>query len=391
MPLLVPIRTLQRHLCKLTETFFYFLQAVSDQRLIHAGKLLPDHLHIKDLFRQADGVPTLHLVCPPQRPLGARPKSSVSTHSNSPLQTRDYGAVCASADAGAPPSTVQTPELRQRRPTSSSHAHVPESPPGPAAAAAMPGAPPMVQPAFPTYSLYSPQQLLWLQQVYARQYYMQYHAALAAAASPPPAATLGQYPPVPAHQVPLPDPLANQNPMNNLPANQNLVQEGAFINPGGGDQNLRMNAQGGPVMDEEEDVDRDWLDWLYSATRVCVLLLIVYFNSSPSRFLLVTGAFVLMYLHTVGWFPFRGRAEVQGPNHPQPPGVQRNQQNDDRNPNPVEEDGDREAAAGDGSDGEGPMRAAPVPPYPASVVWTLWVFLKTFFSSLLPELPQVPN
>lgn len=84
--------------------------------------------------------------------------------------------------------------------------------------------------------------------------------------------------------------------MNNLPANQNLVQEGAFINPGGGDQNLRMNAQGGPVMDEEEDVDRDWLDWLYSATRVCVLLLIVYFNSSPSRFLLVTGAFVLMYL-----------------------------------------------------------------------------------------------
>lgn len=84
--------------------------------------------------------------------------------------------------------------------------------------------------------------------------------------------------------------------MNNLPANQNLVQEGAFINPAGGDQNLRMNAQGGPVMDEEEDVDRDWLDWLYSATRVCVLLLIVYFNSSPSRFLLVTGAFVLMYL-----------------------------------------------------------------------------------------------
>lgn len=36
-----------------------------------------------------------------------------------------------------------------------------------------PAAPQMTQPAFPTYSLYSPQQLLWLQHVYARQYYMQ--------------------------------------------------------------------------------------------------------------------------------------------------------------------------------------------------------------------------
>lgn len=36
-----------------------------------------------------------------------------------------------------------------------------------------PGATQMIQPAFPAYSLYSPQQLLWLQHVYARQYYMQ--------------------------------------------------------------------------------------------------------------------------------------------------------------------------------------------------------------------------
>lgn len=29
-----------------------FLQAVSEQRLIYSGRLLPDHLHIKDLFKQ---------------------------------------------------------------------------------------------------------------------------------------------------------------------------------------------------------------------------------------------------------------------------------------------------------------------------------------------------
>lgn len=36
-----------------------------------------------------------------------------------------------------------------------------------------PGAQQMTQPAFPSYSLYSPQQLLWLQHIYAQQYYMQ--------------------------------------------------------------------------------------------------------------------------------------------------------------------------------------------------------------------------
>lgn len=33
-------------------TCFLFLQAVSEQRLIYGGKLLPDHLHIRDIFTQ---------------------------------------------------------------------------------------------------------------------------------------------------------------------------------------------------------------------------------------------------------------------------------------------------------------------------------------------------
>lgn len=123
-------------------------------------------------------------------------------------------------------------------------------------------------------------------------------AALAAAGTAPsaPATTIGQYPPVPAHQVPVPAPLANQNPINNLPANQNPVQDGAFINPGEANQNMRMNAQGGPVMEDEDDVERDWLDWLYTFARFGVLLMIVYFNSNLSRFLLVMSTLLLMYL-----------------------------------------------------------------------------------------------
>lgn len=124
------------------------------------------------------------------------------------------------------------------------------------------------------------------------------HTALAAAGTVPsaPTSAIGQYPPVPAHQVPVTAPLANQNHMDNLPVNQNPAQDGPFINPGEANQNMRMNAQGGPVMEDEEAIERDWLDWLYSAARFCVLLMIVYFNSNLSRFLLVMSTLLLMYL-----------------------------------------------------------------------------------------------
>ncbi|XP_019116954.2 homocysteine-responsive endoplasmic reticulum-resident ubiquitin-like domain member 1 protein [Larimichthys crocea] len=361
--------------------------AVSEQRLIYAGKLLPDHLHVKDLFRQTDSIPTLHLVCvlkyQPQGQLGARPKTKVTEQPH------------PSSSSSSTVQTPSTPELRQRRPTSPTPtvdaAAAPAPPSGSPSwpAAVTPGAPQMTPPAFPTYSLYSPQQLLWLQHVYARQYYMQYHAALAAAgtAPSPPATTIGQYPPVPAHQVPVPAPLANQNPIDNLPVNQNPAQDGAFINPGGANQNMRMNAQGGPVMEDEEELERDWLDWLYSAARFGVLLMIVYFNSNLSRFLLVMSTLLLMYLHTAGWFPFRRRVQVQEPNHLQRPEVQ---QNENRNPNPADDLADRqgEEPAAAPADGPDAMTAVLVPPHRVSVMWTAWVFFKTFFSSLIPEAPQ---
>ncbi|KAG8012918.1 Homocysteine-responsive endoplasmic reticulum-resident ubiquitin-like domain member 1 protein [Nibea albiflora] len=385
------VKDLKTHL----STVYPSRPAVSDQRLIYAGKLLPDHLHIKDLFKQTDSIPTLHLVCgfknQPQGQLGARPKGKV-TEQPHPSSPRSMAATL---------QTPSTPELRQRRQTSPTptaaaaaapaHTHAPLPPSGSPSwpAAVTPGAPQMTPPAFPTYSLYSPQQLLWLQHVYARQYYMQYHAALAAAGTvpSPPATTVGQYPPVPAHQVPVPAPLANQNPIDNLPVNQNPAQDGAFINPDGANQNMRMNAQGGPVMEDEEELERDWLDWLYSAARFGVLLMIVYFNSNLSRFLLVMSTLLLMYLHTAGWFPFRRRVQVQEPNHLLRPEVQ---QNENRNPNPADELADRqgEEPAAAPADGPDVMTAVLVPPHRVSVMWTAWVFFKTFFSSLIPEAPQ---
>ena len=65
-----------------------------------------------------------------------------------------------------------------------------------------------------------------------------------------------------------------------------------------GNQQIRMNAQGGAVFDDddEENPNRDWLDWLYTLSRFGVLLAIVYFYSTFSRFLLVFTFFTMVYL-----------------------------------------------------------------------------------------------
>lgn len=359
------VQDLKTHL----STVYPTKPAVNEQRLIYSGKLLPDHLHLRDLSRQTDFTLVLHLVCalksPTQQAMATQGKEPEMTHSSPPS-----AASTSSAPSQAPP------ELRQRR--------VPDPPSGTPTwpNAQMYGAPAMPQPSFPTYSLYSAQQLLWLQHVYARQYYMQYHAALAAARTGPlhqTTATIAQYPPVPApHPVPVPAPLANQNPIDNLPANQNPAQDAAFIDPGAANQNMRMNAQGGPVMEDEEDMERDWLDWFYSAARLGVLLMIVYFNSNLSRFLLVMGMLFFMYMHTVGWFPFRRRV-AQPPPPPQAP--------ENNNPNPAAEEADR-PGEDDAEENSEAMTAVLVPPHRVSVMWTAWVFFKTFFSSLIPEAPQ---
>ena len=91
----------------------------------------------------------------------------------------------------------------------------------------------------------------------------------------------------------------NQTPANNnipLPNNQPANQPAQPANQQ--QEQVRMNAQGGAVMDDEEDDpgNRDWLDWIYTFCRVGVLLSIVYFYSSFGRFFMVFGFFVMIYL-----------------------------------------------------------------------------------------------
>ncbi|KAG9475128.1 hypothetical protein GDO78_003539, partial [Eleutherodactylus coqui] len=222
-------------------------------------------------------------------------------------------------------------------------------------------------PAFSPYSVYSPQQILWLQQMYARQYYMQYYAAAAATASDSPSQRRQEIPVVPPaapDPLPHPFPAANQAPNPEAPAPVNPVAN----------QNLRMNAQGG-VVEEEDDVNRDWLDWVYTAARFSIFLSILYFYSSLSRFMMVLGAMVLMYLHTAGLFPFRRRPQHQVAAPVQQPVPNQQDPNNNLQENePAREDVVNEPAAA----------ALPT----QSFVSTAWVFFKTFFASLIPEGPQ---
>lgn len=79
-------------------------------------------------------------------------------------------------------------------------------------------------------------------------------------------------------------------PVPEQPANRNDV------NNGQPNQNMRMNAQGGLEEDEEELEHRDWLDYLYVFFRFLVLLSIVYFYSSATRFVAVSLGFLFIYM-----------------------------------------------------------------------------------------------
>ncbi|XP_015710548.1 homocysteine-responsive endoplasmic reticulum-resident ubiquitin-like domain member 2 protein isoform X2 [Coturnix japonica] len=227
---------------------------------------------------------------------------------------------------------------------------------------------------FPVYPAFSPFQMIWWQQMYARQYYMQYQAAVSAQ--------------VTSSTEPVRSAVAQAVNSQRAPANEQhaavpnvAIQENRPVNP-----NVQMNAQGGPVVNEE-DFNRDWLDWMYTFSRAAILLSIVYFYSSFSRFVMVMGAMLLVYLHQAGWFPFRQEGgQQQAPNN-----VEGNRDGQNANNPDLEE---MERLMDDGIDedsGEDAGEDANVEQQPGFMA-SAWSFITTFFTSLIPEgPPQVGN
>ncbi|NXW55911.1 HERP1 protein, partial [Eurystomus gularis] len=328
-----------------------------DQKLIYAGKLLLDHHYLGELLPKHGELHALHLVYNLKTPAnGQETNTEVFTQRVSPQERSGIPStavcVCRHTLLIAQKSNRLALETTQ---------HPSQS----------------VAPGFSAYTTYSMLQMSWFQQIYARQYYMQYLASTAASADPSHTQHSQEIPVAP---VTPPAPLTDPFPAQNQPGNQNAAaQVNAAAN-----QNLQMNAQGRPLMEEEEEGgNQDWLDWLYSATLFYVFVNIIYFYSSISRFLLVMGGTVLMYLHHVGWLPFRRRRVQPFPGNVPPPAAVNQDQN-----NNLQGENAGGADESEASPDEGHVSPELQQPHP-SFMSTAWVFFKTFFASLLPEGPGV--
>lgn len=58
---------------------------------------------------------------------------------------------------------------------------------------------------------------------------------------------------------------------------------------------VRMNAQGGMVDDDDDEMERDWLDWFYVGVRFVLLMGILYFYSTPVRFFTTVVLILFIY------------------------------------------------------------------------------------------------
>lgn len=102
-----------------------------------------------------------------------------------------------------------------------------------------------------------------------------------------------------------------------------------------------------PQRVDQEHQNRDWLDVFYVMSRLMVFISIVYFYSSPLRFLFVVLFGLGLYLYQIGFF-----------------------RNVNINNNNI--------VQGEGAEEQAPSR-----------LMVVWTFFTTFFTSLIPEIPNV--
>ncbi|XP_013868593.1 homocysteine-responsive endoplasmic reticulum-resident ubiquitin-like domain member 2 protein isoform X2 [Austrofundulus limnaeus] len=325
-----------------------------DQRLVYSGKLLLDHFTLKDVLRKQDEYHMLHLVCasrtPPSSPKPPRSRSNKPRESaagpTAPQSSNSQNGQASAAgssdgmrqQAGSLPYHQLYSEFMQS--WSQSPLNVPP-------------------PNMPTY--YNPLTLMWWQQLYFRQYYMHYQLLAASSQHLRP-------------DQPSSTQSNQSDPLSRRP------QAGRHGNP-----EVQMNAQGGEILNEEE-LNRDWLDWVYTFSRAAILLSIVYFYSSFSRFIMVMMAMLVLYLHQAGWFPFNLENDLQlpgdRPNQEDEEGEQQNQ--DLQEMEGANDDGSDDDDGESGEEGAEDPNSVPN----AGFLSSTWSFIITFFMSLIPEGPQ---
>ncbi|XP_063614917.1 homocysteine-responsive endoplasmic reticulum-resident ubiquitin-like domain member 2 protein [Penaeus indicus] len=413
---------------------------VDEQRLIYSGQLLLDNILLRNILRypSENNSYTIHLVCsPPRNTASTSPQQSQATEQRRPLpQSTPFARNSAQTRAETntnqsmtgqqqegPLANTESSDGVRRRIVATTSGGMPVPTQQTIDASAYPSPTQMVANAFQA-SGDPMQQMATMQQMYAHymayMQYMQMGGGMAGLAWPQQMVQLPSGPNPPASStttttVPTVDQaeqLQRQQEQNAPADPQQQQQQQQQQQP----QQIRMNAQGGEVDDDDDDegMGRDWLDWIYVLSRMVVLLSIVYFYSTVSRFMIVVCIAMLLYLYQAGWFTPARRVEQPreaDENENENDNIQDDRNNNINNNNnnndvPAEarnqgegilgearNPGEEEAGAGDNQGNtqgnEGTDRVVEEIPVRPSILALSWTFLTSLFTSLIPEQPQV--
>lgn len=347
---------------------------IEEQKLIYSGHLLHNHLQLKDVLRHENmkcihsTVHTIHLVCSGDSFFSYEQNSDINkdlpNETSTPIQYSNNLSNPNEDSLRLTSASTEIPEnvLRHR-----GHSSVP-------AVNIETQFPQMPVNSFPVYPT-DPQmlaQMVAMQQMYA-QYLTQYWQSWNVAAS----SAIPTVFPLNSNLQP------QQNNHNNTPAEAVPAQQPV-------NQRLNIVAEQANEENNEFGNNRDWLDQLFLYCRFLVLLSIVYFYSTPERFMLVILCLVIAFLYREGWFMRRTLAEAvmrHRIQHGIMPDPANNANEQASNQNEGHDGHELEAAM----DGEDPPHAQNPDVVNNNQVFSPLAFLVMFFSSLIPEPPPPVN
>ncbi|XP_050538942.1 homocysteine-responsive endoplasmic reticulum-resident ubiquitin-like domain member 2 protein [Daktulosphaira vitifoliae] len=311
---------------------------IEDQRLIYSGQLLNDSITLKDILRPYDDDGqlnrTIHLVC------ASSSFSAPLKKDTSKIENISHDDIRQSNVKFMETNNIHTCETS--RPVNyetinSNNMHEFSSP--------------IDQNRLSSYNnpiLLSPEQIaseqiVWINRMYAIQM-AQYWQYVAARFDIP-------------HQNITQMTVNNELPINNN-NNNNVI--------GNNQQEVQNIVPGENVNEPNIPNNQDWLDWLYVSSRIFIFLSVIYFYSSPGRFIVVAGFAVFFYLYQTGLL-----RQIHEQNRRR--AIPENQEQ--------VVDNNRNITNGNTEDTTSRQNER--------LMTTLWTVISTFFTSLIPQAPDI--
>ncbi|XP_046813107.1 homocysteine-responsive endoplasmic reticulum-resident ubiquitin-like domain member 2 protein [Vespa crabro] len=330
----------------------------ADQKLIYAGQLLNNSSYLKDILRHCDDLEdqayTIHLVCTSQKNCANkvfdRTQVNESVNVNSAIRNNvDY---------------IRTNNIQSQNQSTNNIITQPS--------------PTQLYSMQQYFDPRNSQQVAWMQQAYTH-YFTQYMQLMAAQGI-----QLQSTIPYVQQMNINPNEVTQNTYMNNNNNNNNNVRDNQ---PQAAVQDAAdINAGNNNAIGEDGVFNPDWLDFFYMLSRIIILFSIVYFYSSPLRFLIVTFLGFVIYLYQSGFFRLHIIYMPEN-NNVRPDNNNQVLQNEGAAPQvaPAQQNGQvptvqPEARTNANEENEEER--------PGALAFT-WTFFSSFFASLIPDQPNV--